>query len=99
MKLSAFFGSIDAVWSSYSFPWLGMVAVVYIGIAYATNRFASTRQSSALLYGVYAFGFFFVFALLIAKSFDGILHEPLLLAKVGALGGAGVAVYRRLHGR
>ena len=97
MKLSAFFGSLDAVWSSCGFPWLGMAAVIYIGIAYAANRFASMRQSSAILYSVYAFAFFFFVALLNARSFDGLLHEPLLLAMVAALAGAGVDVYRRLQ--
>lgn len=97
MKLSAFFSGIDAVWSSYSLPWLGMVAVVYIGIAYAMNRFASIRQSSALLYGVYAFALFFVLALLSAKSFEALLREPLLLAMIAALAGAGVEVYRRIQ--
>jgi hypothetical protein len=96
MKLSAFFSGIDAVWSSYSFPWLGMVSVVYIGIAYAMNRFASTRSNSALLYGVYAFALFLVLALLSAKSFDALLREPLLLAMIAALAGAGIDVYRRL---
>lgn len=97
MKLSAFFGGIDAVWSSYGFPWLGMVAVVYIGIAYAMNRFARMRQSSALLYGIFAFALFFVLALISAKSFDAFLHEPILLAMIAALAGAGIEVYRRIH--
>lgn len=96
MKLSAFFSSVDAVWSNYNLPWLGMVAVIYIGIAYAANRVARTRQSSALLYGIYAFAFFFVLALLSAKTFDVMLREPLLLAIVAALFGAGAEVYRRL---
>ena len=97
MKLSAFFSGIDSVWSSYAFPWFGMVAVVYIGIAYAMSRFASTRQSSALLYGVYAFTLFFALALLSAKSFDELLREPLLLAMIAAKAGAGIEVYRRIQ--
>lgn len=97
MKLSAFFSGIDAVWSSYGFPWLGMVAVVYIGIAYAMNRFAITRQSAALLYGIYVFALFFLLALVSAKSFDALLREPILLAMIAAIVGAGVEVYRRIQ--
>ena len=96
VKLSEFFGTVDAMWSGYSLPWLGMVAVIYVGIAYASNRFANTRRSPALLYGAYSFAVFFVLALTIAKSFDDVLKEPMLVAMIAALIGVGADVYRRL---
>ena len=97
MKLSEFFGTVDAIWSGYSLPWLGMVTVIYVGIAYASNRFANTRRSPALLYGVYSFALFFLLALVSAKSFDYVLREPIFLAMIAALIGVGVETYRRLN--
>lgn len=74
-----------------------MVGGIYIGIAYATLRFTSTRQILAHLSGVYAFSLFIGLALLSAKTFDVMLREPLLLAIVAALFGAGAEVYRGLR--
>lgn len=67
-----------------------MVAVIFIGIAYSANRFASVRQSSALFYEGYAFAFFFVFALLSAKSFDGLLPNHSYLRRLQRSAGQGL---------
>ena len=96
MKLSAFFNVIDTVWTSHSFPGLGMIVVIYVGIAYAANRVVRSRQGSALFYGIYSFAFFFVLAAASVTTFDTLVHEPVLLAMIAALAGAGIEVYRRL---
>ena len=96
MKLSEFFGTIHWLWESHNLAYLGMIAVVYIALAYFANRIARNWQSNAVSFSGFAFAMFFTLAMTQGSTTDVLVTNPVIHAVIAALIGIGIDVYRRL---
>ena len=96
MKLSEFFANIHWLWESHNLAFLGMIAVVYIAIAYFANRIARNWQSNAVTFSGFAFALFFALATTQGSKTSVLFANPVIHVAIAALIGVGAEVYRRL---
>jgi hypothetical protein len=99
MKLSAFFSDIDLFWQTRTITGAGLTILFFAAGTYAGYQLTRKQESNPLVYGVFTFALLITISVAEKTTTLEILSNPVGVAFLGAVSGAGRDTYRRLSER